>query len=189
MHGTYASGGRDETAAGRVILMITSALAAVLVVAGLIYAAGTGQRHQAALATAGCEPSLSPAGEPCTTKQMLVNHFMTIVTPVNQQVTADVAAYTASEMRSLTGAEAALTAEVAVDKAFASSLAGIDFPPAIAPMAKTLAQANQVRAQLTAEQARSSSPAELRSFDQRVQTANATVESDMRLVLKALQAS
>ena len=64
MSETYARGGyaAEETTAGGVILMAISFLAAVLVLAGLVYAAGTGERHKAALAAAGCEPNLSPSG-------------------------------------------------------------------------------------------------------------------------------
>jgi hypothetical protein len=44
MSATYAGSGQEETA-GRVILMVTSLLAALLVVAGLIYARGASERH------------------------------------------------------------------------------------------------------------------------------------------------
>ena len=142
MSATHAGRGQDETAAGRVILMVSSILAAVLVIAGLVYAMGTPERHKAALAEAGCEPGLSPAGLQCTTAQMLASQYLAIMTPASQQLNADVAAYTASERHHLAAAEAALTAEVASEHAFDTSLAGIAFPPAIAPIAKALAQAD-----------------------------------------------
>ena len=72
------------------------------------------------------------------------------------------------------------------EHAFDTSLAGITFPPAIAPIAKALIQANQARATLTAEQARSSSLTQLRSFNHRVQVASAAVQTEMKLILKAL---
>ncbi len=186
MSQTYAGGGQEDTAAGRIILMVSSLLAALLVIAGLSYAMGTGQRHEAALAAAGCEPNLSPSGLPCTTAQMLASHYVAIMTPAIQQLTADVAAYTASERHNLAAAEMALTAEVASEHAFGTSLAGIAFPPAIAPMARALAQANQALAQLTAEQARSSSLTQLRSFNHQVQVTSAAVQAEMRLVGRAL---
>lgn len=186
MSQTYASGGQEDTAAGRIIVMASSLLAALLVIAGLSYAMGTGQRHEAALAAAGCEPNLSPSGLPCTTAQMLASHYVAIMTPAIQQLTADVAAYTASERHNLAAAEMALTAEVASEHAFGTSLAGIAFPPAIAPMARALAQANQALAQLTAEQARSSSLTQLRSFNHQVQVTSAAVQAEMRLVGHAL---
>ncbi len=187
MSETYASGGREQPKEDRLILMASSCLAALLVIAGLIYAMGTGERHQAALAAAGCEPNLSPSGLPCTTAQMLASHYMAIMTPASQQLTADEAAYIANEGRNLAAAEAALTAEVTSEHAFGTSLAGITFPPAIAPIAKALAQANQDRARLTAEQARSSSLTQLKSFNHRVRVASAAVQTEMELIGKALQ--
>lgn len=186
MSATYASGVQEETRAGGVILMITSCLAALLVIAGLIYALGTGQRHMAALAAAGCEPSLSPSGQPCTTAQMLKSEYMAIVAPATQQLNADMAAYTATEGKSLAAAEATLTAEVALERAFDTSLAGITFPPAIAPIAKAAFQAGVARANLTAQQAQSSSLTRMRSFNQRVQAASAAVQTELALLRKAL---
>jgi hypothetical protein len=186
MSETYAAGGQEQTTAGKVILVVSSSLAAVLVIAGLIYAMGTGQRHLAALAAAGCEPGLSPSGLQCTTAQMLTSQYMAIMDPASQQLNADVAAYTASERHHLAAAKAALTAEVAAEQALDTSLAGIQFPPAIAPIAKALVRADQARARLTAEQARSSSLTQLRSFSRRVQVASAAVQTEMKLILTAL---
>lgn len=186
MSETYAPGVQKQTTAGRVILMASSCLAAVLVIAGLIYAAGTGQRHQAALAAAGCEPGLSPSGLQCTTAQMLASQYMAIMTPASQQLNADVAAYAANERHHLAAAEAALTAEVTEENAFDTSLAGIEFPPAIAPLARALIRADQARAKLIAEQARSSSLTRLRSFNHRVQVASVAVQTEMKLILKAV---
>jgi hypothetical protein len=186
MSETCASGGQGQTAAGRVILVASSCLAAVLVIAAIIYAMGTGQRHQAALAAAGCEPGLSPSGLPCTTAQMLASRYLAIMTPASQQLSADVAAYTASERRHLAAAEAALTAEVTAENAFDTSLAGIEFPPAIAPVAEALIRADRARAKLIAEQARSSSLTRLRSFNHRVQVASAAVQAEEKLIGKAL---
>jgi hypothetical protein len=186
MSETYARGGRERMTAGGVIVMASSFLAAVLVIAGLIYATGASARNKATLAAASCEPNLSPSGLQCTTAQMLASHYMAIMNPASQQLSTDVAAYTASEGNNLAAAEAALTAEVTSEHAFDTSLAGMTFPPAVAPIAKALVQANQARAQLTAEQARSSSLTQLRSFNSRVQVAGAAVETQMTLIHKAL---
>jgi hypothetical protein len=186
MSQTYASGAQDDTKAGRVILLISSSLAALLLLAALIYATGTGQRHEAALAAAGCEPSLSPSGLPCTTAQMLESQYMAVVTPASQQLNADVAAYTESETHNLAAAEAALTAKAATEHAFDAALAGITFPPAIAATAKALIRANQALAVLTAEQARSSTLTQLRSFNDRVQADSTAVQIKMTLILNAL---
>jgi hypothetical protein len=187
MSATYAAGGQEDTTAGKLILMVVSALSAVLVIAGLSYALGTGQRHEAALAAAGCVPSLSPSGLPCTTWQALESKYTAILTPASQQLSVDAAAYTANEGHNLAASEAALTAEAASEHAFDTSLEAITFPPAIAPIARGLVQANEARAKLTAEQALSSSLTQLRSFNDRVQAASAAVQTDLKLIGTALE--
>jgi hypothetical protein len=188
MSGTHATVAVDDTIAGKVILVVTSSLAALLVIAGLIYATGTGARHQAGLTAAGCEPGLSPSGLQCTTAQMLTSQYMAILTPASQQVNTDMAAYVSDEKRHLDAAEAALTAEATSERAFDTNLAGVQLPPSIAPVAQTLIQNDQALANLVAEQARSRSLTQLRSFNHRVQLANAAVQKEMKLLLKDIEA-
>lgn len=189
MSETYARGGQERTIAGWIVLMAASSLSAILVVAGLIYATGTGERHEAALAAAGCEPGLSPSGLQCTTQQMLISQYMAILTPASRQLNADLTAYTASERHDLlAAAEADLMAEVTSENTFDTSLAGIEFPPAIAPVARALVRAEQVLARLTAEQARSATLTQLKSFSHRVHVADMAVQADMTLILSALRA-
>jgi hypothetical protein len=189
MSETHAGGGRQEqTRAGGIILAAISSLAAVLVIGALFYAAGTGGRHRAALAAAGCEPNLSPSGLQCTTVQMLSARYQRISVPAIQQLNADVAAYGASKWRHLRAARAALRAEVMSERALGQSLARFPFPPVVASSAKTLILADRTLSQLTAEQARSSSLSQLRSFDVRVRIATARVRADVRIVRQALAA-
>ena len=187
MSETYARGGQESTGAGGFIIVVASLLAALLVLAGLLYAAGTPARHRAALAAAGCEPSLSPAGVQCTTAQMLTKRFLAIMIPARQQLSADQAAYTADERRrNLTVAQGALTAEVTSERTFDTSLAGITFPPAVAAPAKALIRANEARATLTAKQAQATSLARMRSFNRRVDLAGTVVQKDIKLIREAL---
>ncbi len=183
---SYARGNEQSTFAGGVILAIVSVLTTVLVIAGLAYAAGTTARHKAALAAAGCEPNLSPSGLQCTTVWMLERQWTQLTTSDIQQLNADVAAYTASERSNLATAEVALTAQVTTGKAFAGSLASFPFPPAVAPQAKALIQAIDARVKLLAEQARSSSLAQLQSFNAQIDAAGAQIQTDMNLVRQAL---
>jgi hypothetical protein len=214
---TYTRGGQDETRAGGIILMVTSCLAGLLVIAGLIYAPGAGARHQAAMIAAGCEPSLFISGLPCTTRQMVISQYEGIVTPAGKLLASDTAAYQANEGNDLVAAEAALTAQVAAEQQLDNSLAAVAFTPqnratALAlitnaasnsnpvPMAAVtltpqmtvavdaLIRANQALAKLTAEQARSSTLTQLRSFNHRVQAATAAVQAEMKLVQKAVNA-
>lgn len=184
----YARGGQKSTRAGGVILAALALLSAFLVILGLYYATGTGERHKAALAAAGCEPNLSPdpTDSPCTTVWDLERQWKKITTPAIQQLNADVADYTISARRSLARAELALTAEVATAKAFDTSLAQFPFPPAVAPASNSLIQAVQARITLTTEQARSSSLPQLRSFKGRVNASGAAIRTDLELVRKAL---
>jgi hypothetical protein len=182
----YARGGQKNTRAGGVILAAVALLSTFLVILGLYYAAGDRERHKVALAAAGCEPNLLSINAGCTTVQMLNSRYKSIANPVIQQVNADVAAYTGNERHHLAAAEAALTAEVTSENAFGASLARFPFPPAVAPIAKALIQANQARAKLTAEQARSSSLTQLRSFNERVKVASAAVQTEMKLTRRAL---
>ena len=126
MNGTYPRLAHDQDRAGRIVLMASSALAAFLVLAGLIYATGNSARSAAALAAAGCEPGLSSDSAPCTTRQDLISEYTAAVTPAGRQLDIDAAAYTASEGHHLAQAEAALMSEAAVEHEFAGRL---DFPP------------------------------------------------------------
>jgi hypothetical protein len=158
-----------------------------MVIAGLVYATGTGQRQAAALAAAGCEPGLSSSGAPCTTEPELAGQYLAVMTPARRQLDVDMAAYTASEGRHLALAEAALLAEATSEQGFGASLAAVKLPPAVIPVAETLIRASQALARLITEQARSTSLTQLRSFDLRVQRASAAVQAEMTLVLKAIE--
>jgi hypothetical protein len=217
MSGTYAWPGQDRSMAkvGQVIILVAAMLSALLVIAGLIYATGTNTRHKAALAAAGCEPSLFISGLPCTTEQMMASHYEAIVTPATQQLNTQIAAYAVSERRDLAAAEAALTAEVTSVNAFDTGLAAATFTPQnratadaliqnatsnatpvplaaalftpqVTAVADALIQANQTLAKLLAEQAQSSTLTRMRSFNRRVKVARAAVQTEMKLIGKAL---
>jgi hypothetical protein len=214
---TYGRRGQEDSRTGFVVLMVTGFVAAVLVIAGLIYATGTGARHQAAVLAAGCEPSLFITALPCTTQHMVMSQYGAIVTPATQQLNTAVAAYTANERHDLAAAEAALRAEVAAEQALDNSLAAVaftpqnraralrlitgaemignpvpsaavTFTPQMTVVADALVRANQALAALTAEQARSSSLTQLRSFNPRVQAASAAVQTQMKLLRQAVAA-
>lgn len=186
MNGAYASGGQAEPKSVGVVIGIVSVLAAVLVIAGLFYATGIGERRKVLLAAGGCAPSLSHTGLDCTTEQHLASQYAKMATPAVQQLNTDAAAYAASESGNLAAAEAALRAEVTVEKAFGANLAQFPFPSAIVPAAQKLIKADDVLAKLTAEQARSGSVTQMQSFNVRVEAAAAIVQADVTIVGKAL---
>jgi hypothetical protein len=215
MSATYAEDGQ-ETAVGGVLLVAISILAGILVLAGLLYATGTGARHKTALALNDCEPSQSPSGLPCNTQAMVLSQFQGIVTPAGKQLNADMVAYRANEGLHLAAAEAALTSEVATEQALDNSLAAVAYTPQnyanavnlitinfdagtptpsaailLTPqttvMAGALMQDNQALAKLTAEQAKSTTVAQLKSFNDRVDAANAAVLAEINAIRKALE--
>jgi hypothetical protein len=217
MSAAYAKGTPDNTTAGKIILIAAASLSAILVIAGLIYATGSTARHKAGLIAAGCEPSLYISGLPCTTQQMVISQYEGIVAPASKQLSTYMAAYQSNERRNLVAAEAALTAEVAADQAFDGSLAAVTFTPqnraaalalitsaasnanpmplaavTLTPqatvMADALMQANQALITLLTKQARSSSLTQLRSYNNRVQISRAAVQTDIKLISKALAA-
>jgi hypothetical protein len=186
MSEAYARSGLEQATADRAIVLAISIFSAVLVIAGLFYATGTSARHRAALAAAGCEPNLSPSGLQCTTTQMLASQFQAMATPAVQQLATDASACTANERQHFGLAKAALTAEVTSENALATSLARFPFPSAAAPAARALIEADQARARLTAEQARSASLTQLLSFNHRVRAAGTAFQAEMKLVVRAL---
>ena len=146
---------------------------------------------------------------------MLVTQYNAIVTPASRQLSADMVAYTANERDDLAAAEAALTAEVGTEQSLDNSLAAVTFTPQnratalalitsassagnpvplaavtftpqMTVIADAMIEADQARAALTAEQARSTSLTKMRSFNQRVQMASAAVKTDMKLLLQAV---
>jgi hypothetical protein len=170
----------------------------------------------AAMAAAGCVPSLFISGLPCTTEQMLISQYERIVPPASKQLNDQMAAYRANEGDDLAAAEAALTAEAATAQALDNSLAAVTFTPQnratalalitnatsngnstvptaavtftpqITVVVDALVRANQALAKLAAEQARSSTLTRLRSFDHRVEVASTTVQTDIKLLHKAV---
>ena len=213
---TYYRDGQEQTTPGIAILLVAGFVAAVLVLAGLIYATGTSARNKTALAVADCTPSQSPSGLPCNTQQVVLSQFQGIVTPAGKQLSADMVAYTANEGHDLAAAEAALTSEVATEQTLDNSLAAVAFTPqnwanainlitintdAATPipsaailltpqttvMADALIRANQALAKLTAEQAKSTTFTRLRSFNDRVDAADATVLADINAIHKVLE--
>lgn len=171
MSETYARGGQGRTTAGGLILVLSSCVAAVLLVAGLMYARGSTARHNA---------------EVIANAQLVTSQFMKILVPAREKLKAGQVAYNRSQRRDLAAAESALMAEVTSERAFGTSLAEVEFPDALTAAGAELVTANQARANLTAEQARSSSLTQLRSFNRRVDAAGAAVQKEIKIIRTVL---
>jgi hypothetical protein len=216
MSQTYADDYEPETFGGFIVVAI-SILSGILVLAGLFYATGAHARNQAALAVNDCEPSMSPSGLPCNSQQMVIGEFNGIVNPASKLLAADMAAYKVNEGRHLAAAEADLNSEVATEQALDNRLTAIAYTsenyanainlitiafdtgantpgaatlltPQATAIANTAVRDNQALAALTAQQARSKTLAQLRSFNTRVAADTATVEAEMKLIGKTLAA-
>jgi len=218
MSETYAEYNEYKRAdVGGVLLVSISILSGILVLLGLIYATGTSARHKTALAVNNCEPSMSPSGLPCNTQQMVIGEYNGIVNPASKLLAADMAAYNVNEEHDLAAAEAALNSEVATEQALDNNLAAVEYtpqnygnainlitiafdtgnntPPAailLTPQATAIAdkalQDNQALATLTTQQARSTSLAQMQSFNSRVAADTATVQNEMKLIGTTLAA-
>jgi hypothetical protein len=215
MSETYADDDYEPETLGGFLVVAISILSAILVLAGLFYATGAHARNRAALALNDCTPSQSPSGLPCNTQAMVLSQFQGIVTPAGKLLSADMVDYRANEKRHLAAAEAALTSEVATEQALSSSLAAVEYSPQsyanainlitiafdsgantpsaailLTPqttvMADALIRANQSLMKLTAEQAKSTSLTQLRSFNAKVTAANTVVVNDINAIRKAL---
>jgi len=171
MSETYARGGQRPATAGGLILVLSSLLAAVLVIAGLMYARGSTARHNT---------------EVVANAQQVTSQFMKILLPAREKLKAGQVAYNRNQRHNLPAAESALMAEATSERAFGAALAEIEFPDAVATAGAALVTDNQARANLTAEQARSSSLTQLRSFNGRVAAASAAVQKEIKLIRMGL---
>jgi hypothetical protein len=185
MSATHAPAAQPETL-GKVILIFVSALSAILVILGLIYAAGTGARMEENLFQQGCEPGLSGTTFACITQPQLAAEYKAVLDPASQQMSVATADYTANETRNITAAEAALTSQVTIEQSFDTSLAAVQFPPAMVPIAAAIIHADQNLATLTATQAKATSLARMRAYNARVKADTTAVETQMNLLMKAV---
>jgi hypothetical protein len=181
--------GKERTAtAGGIIVAFVALFSAVVVIVGLGYAAGAGERRRVLLAQGDCAPvaSLNTRGLDCTLESQLAQQYTQMTTPVGKQMATYAGAYAASEFHNLAAAEGILTAEVATENSLGASLKQFTFPPVFAAATNKLIGDNAALAKLTAEQARSSSLGQMQSFDGRVQAASTAVSVDLALVGKDL---
>jgi hypothetical protein len=112
--------------------------------------------------------------------------YLAIATAANHRLEIANDGYKKDELGSLAAAKADLRSEVATETSFDEQLAQIPFPPNVASIARALILANEQRGAFTARQARSTSLAQLRSFDARHAATDAAVEVQVRLIRKAL---
>jgi hypothetical protein len=158
---------------------------AVVLFATVLLAAGCAGSHPAT-ATAPSPQVKAVSTVSAAQLHALAVRYMAIAEPANERLDHEVGGYRDNSRHDLTAAEAELRAEVATEQQFDRQLSRMPFPLPVAATAHALIGANQIRIGLTSQQARSSSIAQLRSFDRRHHAADAAVEVQVRAIRQAL---
>jgi hypothetical protein len=163
-----AGPGPTSSKSGSRLVMMASLVAAALLVLAFLLA----DRQK------GSPPAPKPSASAA--------RYLAIANAADRSLGISNDAYKKNELGDLAAAESDLRAEVATESKFDAQLARIPFPPSVAPRARALIATNQQRGALTARQERSTSLAQLRSFDALHQAADAAVEVQVRLLRQAL---
>lgn len=116
----------------------------------------------------------------------IVSDYTTVASPADQALTAELGAYARDQVHNLPAARADLTNEAKTEVSFDNLLGDVAFPGAAATASAALVTADQAREKLIKLQAQAPTFRALRSFDTRVQAADAVVEVEVKLVREAL---
>lgn len=127
---------------------------------------------------AGCAPS----GPGHHVAHRLAKAYLAIAEPANDKLEQAENSYTFNCRTHLTGAEAALRSEAAIERGFDRQLATIRFPPSIEATATALISVNQIRIAFTLRQAKAGSINALLAFTGGHQAADAEVEAQVRAI-------
>jgi hypothetical protein len=177
---TDAAHGRRRTSQATV--------AAIGVVGGLAVLAGGCSSGQSSAASSQPQASPAAASSPVTTGisgadlRALARQYLKIATPANHLLDVENDGYGDNEHDNLAAARKDLLGEIATEHTFDRQILAIRFPAAIEAVARKLVTSNNARVALTAQQARSTSLAQLRSFDKRHAAANAGLEDEVRQI-------
>lgn len=158
---------------------------AVALFASALLAAGCAGSHPAQ-AAARAQPVRVASTVSAAQLRALAARYQAIAEPANERLDHEVDGYEDNSRHHLAVAEADLRAEAATERQFDRQLSRIRFPLPIAALAQALIGANQIRIGLTSQQAKSSSTAQLRSFDRRRHAADAAVEVQVRAIRQVL---
>jgi hypothetical protein len=165
--------------AGRVIIVIASTVAAVLVITGIAWLA-LGKRHQG-------PPSDPASPSPAQVRlAAAARSYLAIADPSDKQLDAEEDAYADDERDNLAAARAELRAQVATERQFDTELAAIKFPGAVEATAQALIRANEARFRVTLRQARAKTLTALRALDTARKAGDAAVETQALLIRKEL---
>jgi hypothetical protein len=159
-------------------------LAAVGCLAALAAGCSSGQ----SAAAASQQPQVSPSGGAVTTqvspadRHALAEQYLKIAKPANHLLDVDNDGYGDNEHDDLAAARQDLRGEIATERMFDRQLLAIRFPEPVETVVRRLVTTNNARIALTSRQARSTSLAQLRSFDKRHAAADAGLEDEVRVI-------
>jgi hypothetical protein len=123
-----------------------------------------------------------PVGLSAADRGALAKRYLAIALPANRRLDADFDGLDDNDHDDLAAAAADLLAAAATERQFDQRLLRITLPPDIEVIARLMVAANQSRARLTDEAARSASLAQLRGYAPRLTAANAPVEEAVRVL-------
>jgi hypothetical protein len=112
----------------------------------------------------------------------LANHYLAIARPANQRLEADFDGFDHHDRDNLAAATADLRAAAATERHFDQGLLRIKLPADATMTASLVVTANESRARLADEAARSGSLAQLRGYARRLTAADAPVEDAVRVL-------
>lgn len=116
----------------------------------------------------------------------IASDYTSVASPANVELTAELDLYAVDQDHDLAAAQFDLSSEARTEASFDNLLGEVAFPGAAATAADALVQADQKREKLIKLQAQANSLSAMRSFDSRVQTADAAVETQVQLIRQAL---
>jgi hypothetical protein len=112
--------------------------------------------------------------------------YSNVAGPADRALTPVLADYSRDRHHNLAAAKLDLSKEVKIEVSFDDQLGEITFPPGADPHADLLIAADQKRIKLIRLQMRATTLRKLRSFDARVQAADAVVEAQVKIIRKDL---
>jgi hypothetical protein len=120
-------------------------------------------------------------------KQTVASDYLAIATPANDQLDHAVDGFTDHKRQDLAAALTDLRDEASIERKFDRDLLGIKFRAPLDTIAGRLVRANEARAQLALQAAKSTSLVMLASFGPAQKGADAEVEDQVRLIRRGLR--
>lgn len=181
MHLMSATEGEARTWAGSAVIWTASVLSAAAVIALTVYGLGATRRAAAQVSALAAQQCAHAGQYLVSCKKYLVAADLS-----DDQLSSEEDSYANDELGNLAAARSDLIQQVATEKFFDTELAQMGFPAAITPIVQGLIQANEDRFRVTELQAQSKTLAQLQSRDRLRKAGDSSVETQARLLRKAL---